>query len=95
MQRLILILCLGALAACSDFPELDRAVPDSATQGPYPTLVPVGQILNGPEPIATEAAVAGLAGRVAALRARAARLQARAVIDRATRARMRRGVRPM
>ena len=82
------------LAACAEFPELDRAVPASATQGPYPDLVPIATILDGPAPVATPAVVAGLQGRVAALRARAARLRG-PVFDPATRARLRRGVGPV
>lgn len=89
------MLILGlALSACAAFPELDRAVPAEATRGPFPTLVPISTILNGPAPVATEAAAAALSGRVAALRARAARLR-RPVIDRTTRARMSRGVGPV
>lgn len=90
----LLLSCFGLLA-CADFPELDRAVPDAATRGPFPDLVPVSQILNGPEPRVTDATVDGLAARVAALRARADRLRRRAVVDGATRARMRRGVAPI
>ena len=43
---------LLALAACSDFPELDARVPETATRGPYPELVPASRILQGPAPIA-------------------------------------------
>lgn len=90
MRSGFIAVCL-ALAACTEFPELDVAVPDSATKGPYPALLPMEQILAGPEPTVSEETLGNMQSRVAALKARASRLR-RPVVDAPTRARMRRGV---
>lgn len=87
---LIAILSLGA--GCTQFPDLDSAVTDTARDAPYPDLLPVEE-LNAriAEPKITPDTVSGLAGRVAALKARAAWLRG-SVIDSPTRARMSIGV---
>lgn len=67
---------LAAVAACAEFPELDRAIPASELSGPYPPLVPVGTLLaQTDEPQIDEDAQARLEARAAALRARANRLK--------------------
>ncbi|WP_094021755.1 hypothetical protein [Maliponia aquimaris] len=77
--RTLLLCCLPALAAglggCAQFPELDAAQTPGVADAPYPRLLPLEALLNGPAPRASEAAIATVEGRVGALRARAARLQ--------------------
>lgn len=69
-------LCLvTALAGCTQFPELDAVQTPGVLDAPYPDLVPLGGLLNGPEPRATVAVIQQVEGRVSGLRARAARLQ--------------------
>ena len=74
MRRLLILPCLLALTACTQFPELDTAGGDVANAA-YPELVPLDRLLTGREPQASLAVVAGVQGRVGALQARAARLQ--------------------
>jgi hypothetical protein len=65
------------LSACTEFPDLDRAVPASERNGPYPKLVPVeGLLAQTEDPRIAEDEDDALAARAAALRARAARLKA-------------------
>lgn len=67
-----------SLAGCTQFPELDRAIPASELQGPYPPLVPVESLLaQTDDPRITETDQAALEARAAALRTRAARLRDR------------------
>jgi hypothetical protein len=78
------------LAACTQFPELDAAVSDSARAADYPALVNVEPILartkdSGPAPEETQS---DLESRVAALRNRAARLKRTSVIDAPARTRL-------
>lgn len=76
-------------AACSDFPELDGAISNSARNGPWPTLLPMGQILaqTTNAPIGEQAART-LQSRVGGLHARAAHLRNRQIIEPDIRARM-------
>lgn len=37
-------LCIAALPACTDFPEVDRAVIRGETDAPYPTLAPMSEL---------------------------------------------------
>lgn len=81
-----------ALAACTQFPDLDRATSAAAQDADYPALVPIAPLLTrrvGPAP---ERIQQNIEGRAAALRARAARLRGAPVIDSATRRRMRAGL---
>ncbi|MBT8409927.1 MAG: hypothetical protein KJN93_09905 [Alphaproteobacteria bacterium] len=71
-------LFLAALCGCATFPELDRAVPTSALEAPYPSLVP----LDDGFPELRRAVRLGQAGE-ASLAARIARLRARAALLRA------------
>ena len=67
---------LAGLAGCAEFPDLDRAVPRSEVDGPYPRLVPVGTLLSQTEdPRIEEDEAAQLEAQAAALKSRAARLR--------------------
>ncbi len=96
MPRLFLVTIagFGLLAACAEFPELDRAISPAARRAGYPVLVPVEPILfaafDGQR--GTPAETAWLARRAAGLRARADGLRG-PVIDAASRARMAAAVR--
>jgi hypothetical protein len=98
-MRLMTLVLLGGLAACSPFPDLDLpADPDGVERagGAYPALAPLGGILARADTLAASdrsgpAALSGLAGRLAALQARAARLRG-PVLNPAMRARLSRGV---
>ena len=86
---------VAALAACTDFPELNDAVPPALETADFPNLVPVEPLLARAEDMQiTEETTAGITARVSRLRARAARLK-HSVVDRGTRARMRDGVAPI
>ncbi|MFZ5965044.1 hypothetical protein ACOXXX_19025 [Thalassococcus sp. BH17M4-6] len=91
MRRLLPAL-LFVLVACAQFPELDATATPGVAEAEYPRLVPLERLLEAPAPRATEIVRENVKGRAAALKARAARLRA-PVVDAATRARMRRGVR--
>ncbi len=91
MPRLFLFTIAGVwlLAACTEFPELDRAMSPEARRAGYPALVPVEPILfaafrGQPD---TPAETAWLVRRAAGLRARADALRG-PVIDTASRARL-------
>jgi len=71
-------LCLafgGGLSGCAQFPELDAMQTPGVEDAPYPKLLPLDTLLNGPAPRASEATLVQVEGRLAALRARADRLQ--------------------
>ncbi len=90
--RAVCAVLLCALAACEEFPELDGTVPAHMKEAGFPTLVPVEPLVTAARaPAITETTMAGMAARVAALRTRAARLSG-PVVDRATKARMARGI---
>ena len=59
---------------------------------PYPRLLPLVGVLDGPDSIATPDIEEAVLSRADRLRARANRLSRRTVIDDATRRRMERGV---
>ena len=72
-----LTLALGGLTACTQFPELDRAITPELKEADYPALVPVEPLLTRAtegrvDPVTTQS---NLEGRVARLRARAALLR--------------------
>ena len=82
-----------ALAACTQFPELDRTIGPEAEAADYPALIPLEPVLarveGAPERNAeTEAEVQA---RAEALRARAEALRG-GVVDSETQERMRQGV---
>ena len=68
----LLLLALPTLAACTEFPALDAAVPPEVAKAPYPRLLPIEEVL-GPErtPRATPEEIERLSREAAALRARA------------------------
>lgn len=68
-------LLLAVVAGCAQFPELDRTQTPGVENAPYPTLVPLGTLLEGPVPQEDMSAVARVEGRADALQSRAARLQ--------------------
>ncbi len=83
-----------ALAACTQFPELDGTVAPDLENADFPALVPLDTVRSISDPLVADpvATTETLNARVAALRARARALQSRPILDPATRARLRRGV---
>ena len=77
-MRLIALILIPFLAACTQFPQLDDAVSARAQDANYPDLVPVNGLLARAEPQngTPEQTVAAMNARVAALRARASRVTA-------------------
>lgn len=67
------------LAGCTQFPELDTTQTPGVADAPYPKLVPLDSLINGPAPIATVDMIGSVTGRAAGLRARATRMQRRPV----------------
>lgn len=77
LTRVLHLLPLIALAACTQFPELEGTVAPELEKAAYPDLLPLEPILaqavkSGVDPVQAEA---GLEGRLAGLRARADRLR--------------------
>ena len=69
-------LCLAAvLASCTTFPELDSTRSAAVARAPYPGLVPLDPLLDGPAPRATVVGLDATLDRAAGLRARADRLR--------------------
>ena len=70
-------LIVFGLAACTQFPQLDRTLTPALADADYPALVPVEPLLAQATQgqVNPEATQANLQGRVARLRARAARLR--------------------
>ncbi|KIC46149.1 hypothetical protein RA29_20190 [Tateyamaria sp. ANG-S1] len=83
-------LLLFALAACTQFPELDDAVSPDVAGSDFPALLPLEPLLAGTAPIVGDPIQTSesLEARIEALRARARALQQRPIVDPATRARM-------
>lgn len=73
MKVRIALVCL-ALAACSDWPDTGSAPKTKAGQ-PWPSLLPVSEIVADTPASADETSAADMASRAAALRARAALLR--------------------
>ncbi|MGY3439386.1 MULTISPECIES: hypothetical protein [unclassified Marinovum] len=96
LTRISLCLCLGpllgaGLVACTQFPDLASSEGPEVEAAAYPRLLSVDELRVTPTSTTTVALQTSLLARVQSLRARAARLEG-PVIDRATRARMARGV---
>ncbi|WP_371039211.1 hypothetical protein [Rhodosalinus sp. FB01] len=72
MRPRLFMLALTALAACTQFPDLDAAVAPDVANAPYPRLLPIEEVL-GPDrpPRATPEAAERLSLQAAALQARA------------------------
>lgn len=85
---------LAVLVGCAQFPEVDAALGRESARAGYPRLIPLEGVLAAAAGGATAGPDlgAGLAARAARLRLRAGALRG-PVIDAATRARMRAGVR--
>ncbi|MGB7244721.1 MAG: hypothetical protein WBC93_21850 [Sulfitobacter sp.] len=92
MRSVTLILCAG-LAACTQFPDVERSVSAQAEAADYPDLVPIGPLLAAAdaEQIDAQATQTQLSARVAALRAKAARLR-RGVVTGSERVRLENGL---
>lgn len=85
-------LVVAGLAGCTDVPPFPAAGPETRRDTSYPALIPARQITGRvPPPSADTAAAQDTGLRAARLRDRAARLES-AVIDDATRDRMRTGI---
>ncbi len=87
------LVCPLLLAACSEVPELDAAVPDWVDNADYPDLVPLDRALaNAPLPQTQSAEIEeDVTARAERLRARAERLNT-TIVDEQTRERMNSGV---
>lgn len=90
MRRIFFILAaVSALAACSDFPDLEATASARARNASYPVIVPLDQINARTGPWVQAGFNRGnLLARLAQLRSRADWLRERKVIDDNTRARM-------
>jgi len=79
-----------ALAACSQFPELDGTIPADLENADYPDLVPLEPLLARAAPVIADPVetTEALDARAAALRARANALQRRAILDNGARTRL-------
>lgn len=78
MRRSFLFVVLAAGLAtlgCTQFPELDQTATPGVAEAPYPDLVPIESLLNGPAPRTTETVRLGVEARAGQLRARARALQ--------------------
>lgn len=73
--RLSPFLLLAVVAGCAQFPELDRTQTPGVENAPYPALLPLDTLLEGPVPQEDMSTVARVEGRAEALQARAAGLQ--------------------
>lgn len=75
-----------ALAACTQFPELDSTVVPNLENAEFPELVPLEPLMARTSPVVADAdrTTQALDARVAALRARAAALQRRDIVDQDT-----------
>jgi hypothetical protein len=95
-MRYLAVACLvaaTALAACSQFPELDEDAALGARDAPYPDLLPAETLrAQVADARITPDSQTALKARIARLRSRAARLRG-TVVDGGTRARMSQGVR--
>ncbi|TNF18200.1 MAG: hypothetical protein EP318_19410 [Rhodobacteraceae bacterium] len=91
MQSIRFALCL-ALLGCTQFPQLDGSEGPEVEGAAYPRLLSVEELRAIPESTTSVEVQTALLGRLRGLQARVARLRG-PVIDRATRARMTRGVR--
>ena len=84
----VILLSVGFLAGCSDFPQLDNAVSETARNADFPQLVPKSQLLaNARDVQISPQTTAGIINRAGSLQARAARLRS-PVLSSATRARL-------
>lgn len=92
MRRALIAVIFG-FSGCAAFPELDARIDDAARAAPYPSLQPIGPLLDqaARESASSTALSDDLQSRAAQLADRAAALRG-PVIDGATRAEMQGGV---
>ena len=88
MTRAALFLCVALVSGCTDFPDLDAAVGDSAKNAAFPRVAPLEALLTeaAQSNIDVETGLA-LSQRAAALR-RKARALGRPILTRAERRRL-------
>ncbi len=97
MRRLLFLITLVfvTLTACEKFPQLDHTVDSDALAAPYPELAPIDTIKAQEPPARTQPKTAkNIEKRVKALQKRAKRMRRGPVVDKKTRKRMRRGIKP-
>ncbi|SMX33355.1 hypothetical protein [Actibacterium lipolyticum] len=88
MTRAALFLCVALVSGCTDFPDLDAAVGDSAKNAAYPRVLPIEGVLeNAAQTNISEETGQALADRAAALRQKA-RALTRPILTRAERRRL-------
>lgn len=88
LRRGVLLFVGFALAACTQFPDLNQSVSPEARNGDFPALVPVEVLrADAPPQQVTDTTTTSLEARVAALRSRASRLKG-TVLNRSARARL-------
>lgn len=77
IRPLIALLAACCLAACTQFPELDRTISPEMAASDYPALVPLEPVLAQATAgrVDAKATQAQLEARVARLRSRAARMR--------------------
>ncbi|MCV2881405.1 hypothetical protein [Actibacterium sp. XHP0104] len=76
MRAAGLVLIVAMLAGCADFPQVDAAMRDTGTTGPYPELIPIEHVMGDlHDPRLDEDSGSDLQRRAAGLRARAAALR--------------------
>lgn len=76
MKHRLFTACLIVLTGCTDFPDVDSRLANSADGVAFPTLVPIETILySADSPRLSEEDAENLLNRVANLRAKARRLQ--------------------
>lgn len=90
LHHIFAVFGFASLCACAQAPQVDTAFGTVDLDAPYPSLVPLAELTNGPATPAriTAATEQTMTNRINALRARAARLNG-PVVDGATRAQMR------
>lgn len=76
-MRVLVLLLLPLMAACSNFPELDAAQSSGARDAPFPRLLPLDRLLTGPAPRASADDIDTITARAAGLDARAGRIASR------------------
>ncbi|WP_095590054.1 hypothetical protein [Actibacterium ureilyticum] len=76
MRHWAMILALGLLPGCADFPEVEAALAAEGTPSAFPALLPMDTLLDRADSVTISADIgAGVSDRVAALRRKADRLR--------------------
>lgn len=88
MRRIAIVICVGLIPGCADFPEVDAAIGARSPQSGFPELLPLDPLLARAGAVTiTPDVSADLDDRIAALRRRANALR-RPVLSRGERARL-------